>query len=321
MFFEILQMPSSFQNSSNAPFSIFLLVLSSASISSLSLGYCCGPLLHSLLCVSLISFFFFLLSFPASLLVILSLLSSSASSCFLMQFFFWICLLLPFSFLSILCYVPSLLPWLLPLTSLFINGYISFFSFFFFFFFFYVLFLLHSLLLFSIFFPVVVVIRCLHLLCLLLSSLFSYVARCAIVVMASSAQLPYNLCVCPCLHVRPFLSFFRFHRCRSSISVRRCRCRLSLSGLVCRLRLCVRFSISVFGSDAIQPIVLATLAVCLGFPTATAPSGRQLLSIWLVRPLLRLLFRWCPVVGPAISVVRHIRLSLSDLAVASSPPL
>ena len=50
-----------------------------APISSLSLG----PLLHSLLCVSLIFFVFFLFSFPASLSAVLSLFSSSASSYFL----------------------------------------------------------------------------------------------------------------------------------------------------------------------------------------------------------------------------------------------
>ena len=50
-----------------------------ALITSLSLG----PLLHSLLCVSLIFFVFFLLSFPASLSAFLSPFSSSASSCFL----------------------------------------------------------------------------------------------------------------------------------------------------------------------------------------------------------------------------------------------
>ena len=93
--------------------------------------------------------------------------------------------------------------------------------------------------------------------------------------------------------------------CFPSLSVihQRCQCRLSLYSLVCRLCLCVRFhlllccrlcpafssacssiicsslfvarfSISVSGSDASQPIVSATLAVCLGFLAATVPSGR-----------------------------------------------
>ena len=63
-----------------------------APISSLSLGYCCGPLLHSLWCVSLIFFVFFMLSFPASLLVVLSLLSPSSVLCLL--FFFYVLFLL-----------------------------------------------------------------------------------------------------------------------------------------------------------------------------------------------------------------------------------
>ena len=109
-----------------------------APISSLSLGYCCGPLLHSLWCVSLIFFVFFLLSFPASLLAVLSLLSPSSVLCLL--FFFYVLFLLHslllfsvfFLFLLRATFSSSFLCFLSISSSCYILFFFSLFSFYFF---------------------------------------------------------------------------------------------------------------------------------------------------------------------------------------------
>ena len=100
-----------------------------------------------------------------------------------------------------------------------------------------------------------------------------------------SASPPYDLCVCPCLHVPLFFSVF--HRCRSSINVASvvCLCTALSAGSV-SVSVFIFFSVVVYVRRCPVPVhpsyvVLSSLPVSLSLSPAPMPASPSFQQLWL----------------------------------------